>query len=397
MHGQDRQKNAPNAEADIGTILQHGGKSHRVGRGLLGAQETSVTFATASVEDPPVYARLGNTANHAEVEDLLAALHGPDSAALVCSSGMAALTTTLLTTLRPGDHLVVQKNCYGGTQQLIKHVLQPWGVEVDEGALEEWPSLMRQNTAACLMESISNPFCTPQNLEAAFRSAASVAGARRLKERGAVLICDNTFASPALCRPLAWGVDIVVESATKYLNGHSDVVAGLIASSPDVAKPLREVLRVNGGFLATASCVQLLRGLRTLALRIQKQSENGAAFAAAMRVNSGISRVWYGSEDPAIKRFFPAGWGGMVALELAEGVSPGAFLRALKIITDVPSLGGTESTVTSPWFTTHRWESEEQRVRQGITPRLMRFSIGLEQIGDVIADAEQALKIASQS
>ncbi len=382
--------------AGFDTILQHGGKSFRVGRGLLGAVETSVTFATPKLEDPPVYARLGNTANHAELEELLATLHGSGCAAMACGSGMAAITTTLLTLLRPGDHLLVQENCYGGTQQFIKLVLEPWGVAVDYAPLSAWGQRIKDNTAVCLVESISNPFCIPQNISDAVRVAAKVKGSGRIKAHGAVLICDNTFASPALCRPLELGADVVMESATKYLNGHSDTVAGLIAGSPELMQPMREILRVSGAFLPTASCAQLLRGLRTLALRMERHSQNGAAFADAMRQSGNVRSVWYGSRDEQVRNMFTAGWGGMAALELASHIDPATFLGALQLVTDVPSLGGTESTVTSPWFTTHRWESETVRRSCGITPQLLRFSIGLEHVREIIADVEQALKTASR-
>jgi len=369
----------------VSTTLQHAGAEHRVGSGIIGATETSVTFRTGATSDYPVYARLGNLPAHAELEALAARLHG-SPAAIAFGSGMAAVSAAVFTLLSPGDELLVQENCYGGVQQLLTRVLTPWGVTVKFARIEDWPDAITKRTKLCHFESISNPFCTPQRIDRA------VAAARRV---GARVMCDNTFASPIFCRPIAHGVDLVIESATKYMNGHSDVVAGCLATSTELATRIREVAKLLGGFLPASSCAQLLRGLRTLEIRMRAHEDGGKRFAEAMRnARSVVAEVWHGSPDPAIARFFPDGFGGMVAVRFAPQVNVEAMLRRLKLVADVPSLGGTESSATMPWHTTNRNQSESEKAAIGIDRQLVRFSIGLEKPEDIANDVLTAAQKA---
>lgn len=372
--------------ASLDTILQHAGKEHRLGRGLVGAQETSVTYRTPDVTDTPVYSRLGNTTNHKEVESLLSSLHGSESA-IVTGSGMAAEILIFLTLAKPGDHVLFQDVCYGGTYNLFTKILKQWGITCSFGPVSEWESLIQPETKFVFIESISNPFCIPQNI-----SDAS-AFARRHK---LVSVCDNTFASPLLCRPLEAGIDLVFESATKYLNGHSDVIAGFVAGSEAILGQLRSRHAYLGTFLPPAQCVQLLRGMRSLSLRMAAHCQNGLLFSESLRKLAGVNDVYYGCapEDSAAKSF-PRGFGGMVAVRFSEDVDMKTLLSSFRLISDVPSLGGTESTATCPAFTTNWFMTEEQKQDLGISTHLIRFSIGLENPHELIADVSQAIHQAT--
>lgn len=358
------------------TLLQHSGSEHRLGRGLVAPTENSVTFRTPSPEDAPVYARLSNTGNHFEVQALLAALEGTEEAC-VFGSGMAAMAAVCFTFLRPGDHVLAQANCYGGNEGFLSKVATRFGINASFVPLSDWRAALRPETKLLYLESISNPFCEPQDLKAAVALA---------KERGIRTLCDNTFASPALIRPADLGIDFVLESGTKYLNGHSDLVCGVVAGSKTLMSELRATAMYLGGFLPAPGCVQLLRGLRTLALRMRSHSENGAAFAAAMRQSELVKDVFYGSDKPSIAAEFKAGFGGMVAVRFAAGLNVEALLRHTHHIADVPSLGGTETTACMPFHTTHFWMSPEQKAAAGVDKSLVRFSVGIERVEDVVAD-----------
>lgn len=370
------------------TSLQHAGKEHRVGRGLIGATETSVTFQSESVDDSPVYSRLGNTSNHREVERLLAATQGARDA-IVTGSGMAAFNLLFQTLLRPGDHILVQECCYGGTFNYIEHILRPWGVMASVAPVSDWGRYRQANTKLALFESISNPFCSPLDV----RSAAGFC-----RSAGILSVCDNTFASPVLCRPLDSCVDFVLESATKYLNGHSDVIAGVIAgNSPQMAE-LRKIHAYLGTFLPPQQCAMLVRGLKTLELRVKKISENGKAFAAAMSSHTDlVEQVYYGSDDPDILKCFSDGFGGMVTVRFKKHVDVKSMMRSMSLVSDVPSLGGTESSATMPSFTTNWFMAPEAKLQLGIDDKLVRFSIGLESPEDISADVLAAIALKTKT
>lgn len=374
---------------DASTLIQHAGKEHRVGAGLVSALETSVTFSVGSPEDTPVYQRLSNTANHKEVTAVLAALEGAE-AAFVTSSGMAALHTALLGELRPGDHVVCQDSCYGSTQGLLRKVFEPLGVGVSFAPIEMMHTACTERTRVFLVESISNPLCVPQDVASVIQYARS---------RGAVSIVDNTFASPINMKPVALGADYVVESATKYLNGHSDQVAGVIAGSADKIRKAAGLAMYTGCFLSTEGCHRLLRGIRTLAVRMRAHNEGGLAFAAGARQMQelGVEAVFHGppSGGPVPAGF--KGFGGMVCLRFHPEVSVEKLMRHVKLITDVPSLGGTETTACMPIHTTHKWTAPEECARQGVTRHLLRVSIGLEDPRDLLADLSQGLILARRS
>ena len=364
------------------TQLQHAGKEHRVGSGLVSATEISVTFESVSPTALPIYSRLGNTSNHNELEAVLASLHEADQS-IATGSGMAAFSLILMTLLKPGDHVLVQDTCYGGTYNLLTKVFGPWGITASFTPLLNWKQAMQPNTRMVIFESISNPFCVPQNIGLAVDFA---------KKHNLLSVCDNTFASPSLCRPLSHGVDLVLESATKYLNGHSDVIAGMIAGRKDILDLLRPPHAYLGTFLPTYQCSQLLRGLRTLDLRMDAHSKSGALFARAMSQEPEVAaEVNYGSgirqdSSDAVLPYFPRGFGGMVSVRFAAKVDVKKLMGHLRLVTNVPSLGGTETTATMPAYSTNWFMTAAEKLKYKIDDQLVRFSLGLENTADIIAD-----------
>jgi cystathionine beta-lyase len=360
------------------TLLQHAGEKFRVGKGLSPAIEMSVTYQTESVDEVPVYARLSNTNNHFEVEAMLAALHEAEAAA-VFGSGMAAFTAVALTFFKEGDHVILQENCYATSQNFFTKIMARFGVEASIAPIENWENLIRSNTRMLIFETISNPFCIPQDLAQAVALG---------KKHGILTLCDNTFASPMNCRPGVLGVDLVLESATKYLNGHADLVAGAVVGSTLLLKKLRETAMYLGGFLSTTGCVQLLRGLRTLKIRMEAHNSNGLAFVKALRKTTLVDDVCYGlsKEKEHLSALFENGFGGMCAVRFSSKVNVKKMMREFKLIYDAPSLGSTETTACMPAFTTHKWTSLEEQRRLGIDEQLVRFSIGLEDAEDIAND-----------
>ncbi|MEI6399509.1 MAG: aminotransferase class I/II-fold pyridoxal phosphate-dependent enzyme [Pseudomonadota bacterium] len=368
-------------DRDNSTTLQHTGKEHRVGTGLLGAIETSVTFESPTPESPPIYSRLGNTSNHKEVESVLAALHEAEDA-IVTGSGMASFNLIFTSLLKPGDHVLVQDGCYGGTYNLLTKVLKPWGVETTFTPINRWEQSLKPATRMVIFESITNPYCLPQDIG----QATSFARKNKLMS-----VCDNTFASPILCQPLSHGADLVVESATKYLNGHSDVIAGMIAGRKDLMDTLRTPHAYLGTFLATSQCAQLLRGLRTLDLRMEQHSKSGLRFAAALEASPAlVERVNYGTSDNSLQKYFPRGFGGMVAVRFQHSVDVKKLLTKTRLVTNVPSLGGTETTATMPSYSTNWFMSAEEKAKYQIDDQLIRFSVGLERVENITHDVLRA-------
>jgi cystathionine beta-lyase/cystathionine gamma-synthase len=375
------------------TELQHAGARFRVGSGLIGALEQSVTFKSVHPQDFPVYARLGNTANHQEAEELLARLHSGDDS-VVFGSGMAAANAAYFSLVQPGDHVLVQENCYGGIHGFLTAVLARWNVKIEFAPIASWPQRIKANTRIAHFESITNPFCRPQDVTAITKAAREAKAALKASAGGRfrplLLMCDNTFASPILCKPLTLGADIVLESATKYLNGHSDVVCGALIASNDILENVRNQARLIGGFLPTQSCAQLLRGMRTLQVRMRAHCENGSHFAAAMRSFDLVNKVHYGDEK--LSGTFQSGFGGMVTVEFKPAVDTVAMLQSCRLIKNVPSLAGTETTATLPWYTTNRMQPDEEKKRLGISLQIVRFSIGLENAEDIVQDVKEAAR-----
>jgi cystathionine beta-lyase/cystathionine gamma-synthase len=335
------------------------------------------------------YLRLNSTPSQRYLHDKLAALEGAE-AALATASGMAAVTTVLHTLLRAGDHLLVGDVLYGGTHDFLATHAENLGwtyTVIDPHDASTWSAARRPNTRAVLVETITNPLMRV----GALRELAAFARAE-----GLVSVIDNTFASPVNLRPLAVGFDLVFHSATKYLNGHSDLVAGCVAGSAELVDRVRRTLNIYGGTLDPHAGFLLARGLKTLALRVRAQNANAGALAEYLAGQDKVAAVNYPGlpdhPDHAHAAELLSGFGGMLSFRLAGGVpATEAFLDALRLPAVAPSLGGVESLVTRPALTSHAGMSREARERAGVHDDLVRFSCGIEHTDDLIEDVAQAL------
>ena len=336
------------------------------------------------------YIRLNNTPNHHALGQKLAAVAGAE-AALVTGSGMSAITSALLTVLAPGDHLLAQNCLYGGTHDFVTQDLPGYGVQVDFIDAEKpdtWEAGRKPNTKAIYVESITNPLVQVADLDAAVAFA---------KEHGLVSMIDNTFASPINYRPIEHGFDISLHSATKYLNGHNDIVAGVVIGRADMVQRIRHKLNHYGGSLDPHACFLLHRGLKTLALRVRHQNRSALRIAQFLESSAAVDKVNYpGLESHAgherAKRWFE-GFGGMLSFELEGGEKAAAMLvERVTIPLAAPSLGGVDSLITIPAKSSHAGLTADQRREAGIAEGLVRLSVGVEATEDLIEDLRAALE-----
>ncbi|HUA34245.1 MAG TPA: PLP-dependent transferase [Candidatus Binataceae bacterium] len=378
---------------EIETKLIHAGEaSPRIGGAVAMPIFQSSTFEYSGESDyhDIKYIRLNNTPNHAVLHARLAALEGAE-AALVTGSGMAAITSTLLALVGGGGHMLAQDCLYGGTHDLLTQDFPRLGIEVDFVNPDEpqsWREMLRPNTKTLYVETISNPLMQIGDLAA----AVDFARAHRL-----VSIIDNTFASPLNFRPPEIGFDISLHSATKYLNGHSDIVAGAVVGRAALVKQVKRVLDHTGAPLDPHACFLLERGLKTLAVRVRYQNESALKIARFLEQHAKVAHVNYpGLEShPANLRACEMfdGFGGMLSFELRGGLTTAErFLSALTIPIIAPSLGGVESLITRPAATSHSGMSATDRARAGISDALIRMSVGLEGTDDLIEDLSAALE-----
>ena len=355
-------------------------------------QSSTFEFGGESDYDRIRYLRLSNTPNHQALHRKLAALEG-GQAALVSASGMAAIATTLLACLDAGDHLLAQDCLYGGTHGLITGEMVRLGMSYDfirGDAPDSWRRCLKPNTRILYVESITNPLMQVADLEALARFA---------REHGLISVIDNTFPTPVNFRPLERGFDLSVHSGTKYLNGHSDIVAGAVIGSHGHIRKIHHTANHLGGSLDSHAAFLLHRGIKTLALRVEAQNRSALRLAEFLQAHPGVAGVNY----PGLKdhpdhqracRLF-SGFGGMLSFELHGGTEAAErFLKALRLPVNAPSLGGVESLVTRPAATSHVGLSREERRRAGISESLIRLSVGLEAPDDLIRDLESALEAA---
>ncbi len=334
------------------------------------------------------YGRYGNPTWRA-VERKLAEFEGAEAAVLF-ASGMCAATTIFLALLSRGSHLVITSDCYRRTRQFIRDYLTKLGVEttvIEPADTKQLADALRDDTEIFFTESPTNPYLRVVDLP----EAVEVAHARGVK-----VMIDSTFASPVNHRPLADGADLVIHSATKYLGGHNDLMAGVALGSADMIAPIREAVGVLGGVTDAHSAWLLLRGLKTLSLRMQRHGENGLRVAHWLEAHPRIRRVWYpGLEshpDHAVARRLMRGFGGVVTFEVdADLDGTCRFVDACRIPYIAPSLGGAESLIEMPAIMSFWDMTPEQRRDLGITDSLVRFSCGIEDPDDLIADLDQAL------
>ena len=351
-------------------------------------QSSTFTNPVGSL-DEVLYTRYGNTPSQVELARKYALLEGAE-AAIFLASGMGATSLAHLAVLRPGDHLVSSAWIYGGTRRLFGEELVRLGIDVtfvDPTQPRLWRRSMRKNTRAIFVETPTNP--TMRVLDLA--PIAQVA-----REFGLALLVDGTFASPINFRPLEHGADVVITSATKYLNGHSDVVAGAVAGSASFVEEVRRLLQVWGQAIDPHTAWLIDRGMRTLAVRMERHNANGLAVARWAETQPAFARVQYpglpSHPDHVHARAVLAGFGGMVGLELAGGV-PAAerALKRLKLIAHAPSLAGVESLVSEPRLTSHKELGPDGRAAIGIPDGFLRLSCGLEDAEDIIEDLRQAV------
>jgi cystathionine gamma-synthase/cystathionine gamma-lyase/cystathionine beta-lyase len=335
------------------------------------------------------YIRLNSTPSQQYLHGKLAALEGAE-AALATSSGMAAVTTILHTVLRAGDHLMVGDTLYGGTHNFLTDHAADLGwtyTFVDPHDPSSWAAARQPNTRAFLVETITNPLMRVGRL----REVASFARAE-----GLVSVIDNTFASPVNFRPVEVGFDLVFNSATKYLGGHSDLVAGSVAGSAALVDRVRRKLNIYGATLDPHAGFLLARGMKTLALRVRAQNANAQALASFLAGHEKVIAVNYAGladhPDHAHAAELLSGFGGMLSFRLAGGLdATEAFLEALRLPTVAPSLGSIESLITRPAITSHAGMSPADREKVGVTDDLIRLSCGIEHPDDLIDDLTQAL------
>lgn len=336
------------------------------------------------------YIRLNNTPNHIVLQNKLAAVENAE-AALVAASGMAAISAALLTMLSAGDHLLAQDNLYGGTHDFITKDLPALGITydfIDGNDPASWKHKLKPTTRALYVEAMSNPMLQVTDLKAAVTFA---------NAHGLVSMIDNTFASPCNFRPAEWGYDLSLHSCTKYLNGHSDIVAGAVIGRAGLVENIRRKLNHLGGSLDPHACFLLHRGMKTLAVRMRQQNESALRLARFLSAHRAVAQVNYPGleshpQHHIAKELFN-GYSGMMSFELKEGLSAAKrFIDAVKIPLKAPSLGGIETLVTRPATTSHVGMPAEERKRLGITDSLIRVSIGIEATEDLLADFEQALQ-----
>lgn len=347
-----------------------------------------LTAETGSYDDV-TYLRNNNTPNQVQLGKKLADLEQGE-AGLVTASGMAAVTAALLTVLGRGGHLLAQKSLYGGTHSFITQDFPSLGLShtfIDATRPDGWDRALRPETKAVYVEAITNPRLDVADLEGVVRFA---------RAHGLTSIIDSTFATPVNLRPIELGFDLVVHSATKYLNGHSDLVAGCVIGRSALVEQVRHLLNHLGGSADPHACFLLQRGVKTLALRVAAQNRGALEIAAWLEKHPRVAKVHYPGlpshpQHERAKRLFQ-GFGGVLSFELeGDARDADAFLRRLRLLVHTVSLGGVETLATRPAATSHASLSAEEREQAGIADTLIRVSVGIESPADLIADLEQAL------
>ncbi len=383
----DLAHNTDHRRHGLATLCIHGGTYvDKTTGGACSPIFTSTAYAFPNPANENIYPRYFNTPNQRVINSKLAALEQGEDA-LVFGSGMAAISTLLFGQLKPGDHTVFQADLYGGTHQLITKELIRFGIEVSfSRTADEFAAAVRPATRLIYVESPSNPLLNCVDL-------AAVAALGR--ERGVLTVIDNTFATPINQNPLPLGFDAVIHSATKYLNGHSDVNAGVVVSSAGVIRRLLEGATNHGGMLDAHSCYQLERGLKTLALRVHRHNENAERLARFLQTHPAVARVNYPGLPEHLDHGIAArqmrGFGGMLSFELRDPGQVDRLLDRLRLVMPALSLGGVESLVCVPSRTSHRLMTPAEREHAGIRDGLVRVSVGIEDVEDLLQDFDQAL------
>jgi len=401
----DADDHLPDRAEGTTTRLVHGDRVVRPRGAVVAPIDQASTFVSASADhfreasttpqSAELYTRYGNT-NHAQAAQLIAALEGA-GAGLMTASGMGAISTCVLSLLKAGDHVVTQRSAYGGVIELGDELLPRFGVEVtavDQTDLAAWEAAIRPGTRLVLVETPSNPHLQLTDIAAVSELA---------HRHGALVLADNTFATPVNQRPLELGADLVWHSATKYLGGHSDLLAGAIVGSKELVEEVWKTSIVTGATLGPFDAWLLTRGLRTLALRMERHNTNGQALAELCAAHPAISAVHYPGlpDHPGheLAKRQMSGFGGVFSVQLAGGgAAADRFIEELQLISHAVSLGGVESLVmhsAAMWGDDGPDEDEPEPDPYAIRPGFVRIAAGIEDTGDLVADVTRALDRAA--
>jgi len=378
--------------------IHGGGPAPRVNQPVVPPIHLSSTFESKDIDEQveleerkadTFYTRYGNP-TLSLAERVVADLEGAEAAA-VFGSGMAAITTTLLAHLKAGDHALFQREIYGGVHRFAREILPTYGVSVgwfESMDAEGVEPALRENTRALYLESPTNPTLKLVDIERVARVA---------RDRGIPTFIDSTFASPFNTRPHELGVDGVLHSATKYLGGHSDLLAGALAGSSSLVSRVKSHLRVLGGILDPHAAYLLLRGMKTLELRVKRHNENAFEVARYLLGHDRVRAVHYpmleSHPQHDLARRQMKGGGGVLSFEVAGGLEEAKrFANALELVRVAPSLGSVESLVSIPCLTSHAMLSPEERRRAGIADGLVRLALGVESPEDLVSDLSRALE-----
>ena len=334
------------------------------------------------------YPRYFNTPNQEYLAKKIAALEHAE-AGIIFASGMAAISTTFLAFLNSGDHIVLQNTLYGGTTNFIREEFPKYGIEFTftKGLnMSDFEEVIQPNTKLIHIETPSNPLMTITDIKAVADLA---------KSKNIITTIDNTFASPVNQNPIDFGIDIVIHSATKYLGGHSDILAGAVACKQEHMDKIWNVAKNLGGNLSDFMVWMLERSIKTLVVRVKEQNRNAKKMARFLEKHKDVKKVYYpglkSHPDYKLAKEQMKGFGGMLSFELEESLDALKFLKSLKLIKPSMSLAGVESTMLLPSETSHALLSQEERDTIGISNSLIRFSVGIESPKDIKEDIEQAI------
>eukprot|EP00884_Botryococcus_braunii_P012798 jgi/Botrbrau1/21519/Bobra.174_2s0022.1 len=377
----------PPVSVDAGAI-HYGIPSTRINGSVVFPIFQSATFT--EYDGDWAYMRPADTPNHRMLSRKLAQLEGTEDA-LVTGSGMSAISMALLSLLRPGDHLLIQAVTYGGTYELVHHELKELGISntvVDASCADGWEAALQANSKVFYVEAISNPLAQVADLAAV---------AKFCSEKGLRSVVDATVPSPVLLQAARLGFHLVLHSATKYLNGHSDILAGVACGPASIIQRMRKKLTVYGAVLDPHACFLLDRGLKTLGVRVRRQNETAAVLASFLESQPQVEKVFYPGlpSSPAYalaQQLFEGRGGALFSFQLRGGAHAASlFCEAVHLATVAPSLGGVETLMTVPSLTSHAALGPEGRQAIGIAEGLIRVSVGLEPAEDLISDFKQAL------
>ena len=369
------------------TICVHAGEQTNQFKSMNTPIYTSTAFGYLDTEKR-LYPRYFNVPNQQILIDKLSMLEGSESG-LIVSSGMAAISTTIFGLFNKGDHIIFQKGLYGGTINFILCDLERFGIEytiLENNHKETFLNSIFPHTKAIYIETPANPLLSIVDM---------VIVSEICREKNLISIIDNTFASPINQNPIKFGIDIVIHSATKYLGGHSDITAGVILSNKQLIDKITKTALNLGGSLDSFACYLLERSIKTLIVRVEKQNTNAQKIAEFLSENSSVSKVFYpglsSHENHEIARRQMSGYGGIVSFEL-NTLNANIFMRKLTLIKPALSLGGVETTICDPSTTSHRHLTKEQKAKEGISDNLLRLSVGIENVNELISDLYHAIQ-----